>query len=272
MWQTGEIPNGADMEEVKVANWAVNALLTLGDNGTTTTDETLCKIFVPIINRIGTMDAVNLRALWLADLKTGQIHNYKEQMAAYALGCMEAMNEQEWTAYLLFADQKEIVTHRFSYVQARKIVTDAVLNIGNDPTPNDYCGWCAKSLTCQARVEAQRLALAITEGPSFEMVLNDSVRLGEFLTKAKVFDDFREAAKERARELIEAGAEIPGWRLQARRVIETLSAEAQLASGLPLEALIKAHGAISAKKAREIGTIDEFKVTRKETARILSQA
>lgn len=272
MWLTGEIPNGADIEELKVAHWAVNELLRIGNSNMTTTDERQCRIFVPIIDKWGTMDALNMDGNWLADLKTGQMHNYKEQMAAYALGCMEATNEQEWTAYLLFADQKEIVTHRFSYVQARKIVTDAVLNIGNDPTPNDYCGWCAKSLTCQARVEAQRLALAITEGPSFEMVLNDPVRLGEFLTKAKVFDDFREAAKDQARALLEAGAEVPGWRLQKPRVTETLSADAQLASGLPLEELIKAHGAISAKKAREIGAIDELKVTRKETARILSQA
>ena len=270
MWETGEIPRGADEEEVGVAYWAVNQLARLGTNGTITCEKT-CKIFVPILQKMGTMDAVNLGGQWLADLKTGQIYGYREQMAAYSLGCMELMQVQEWTAYLLFADQKEVVTHHFTKAEATKIIQDCVDNVGSDPKPNDYCQWCAKSLTCAPRLEAQRLALATTEAPSFAPILADPDLLGEFLNRAKVFDDFREAAKDRARELLEAGVRVPGWRLQKPRVSESLDAAAQLASGIPFEKLIMAHGPISAKKARELGTIDESLVVRKESRPLLSQ-
>ena len=270
MWETGEIPRDADEEEVGVAYWAVNQLARICTNGTITCEKT-CKIFVPILQKIGTMDAVNLKGQWLADLKTGQMHDYKAQMAAYALGCMELTNTIEWRTYLIFADQKEIVTHYFFKAHAAKIVQDIINNMGTDPTPNDYCQWCAKSLTCAPRLDAQRLALATTEAPSFAPILADPDLLGEFLNRAKVFDDFREAAKDRARELLEAGVRVPGWRLQKPRVSESLDAGAQLASGIPFEKLIVAHGPISAKKARELGAIDESLVVRKESRSILSQ-
>jgi hypothetical protein len=270
MWETGEIPKDAARDEIDVAYWAVNQLARLGTNGTVTCEKT-CKVYIPICEKIGTMDAVNLEHEWLADLKTGQMHGYKEQMAAYALGCMKLMMSTEWTAHLIFADQKEIVTHKFTLQEAEKIVQDAVNNVGTTPNPNDYCQWCAKSLTCAPRLESQRLALATTEAPSFATVLADPDLLGEFLNRAKVFDDFREAAKDRARELLEAGVRVPGWRLQKPRVTELLDAAAQLGSGIPFDKLIMAHGPISAKKARELGTIDESLVIRKESRPILAQ-
>jgi len=242
----------------------------LGTNGTVTCEKT-CKIFVPILQKIGTMDAVNLGGQWLADLKTGQMHDYKAQMAAYALGCMELTKTIEWRTYLIFADQKEIVTHYFFKADAAKIVQNCVDNVGTDPRPNDYCQWCAKSLTCAPRLEAQKLALATTEAPSFAPILADPDLLGEFLNRAKVFDDFREAAKDKARELLEAGVRVPGWRLQKPRVTESLDAAAQLSSGIPLDKLVMAHGPISAKKARELGIIDESLVIRKESRPILAQ-
>jgi hypothetical protein len=270
MFETGNIPENSDQEEVQVAFWAVKQLAILGSNRTLT-DELSCKIFVPLLQEIGTMDAVNLSGEWLADLKTGQMHGYKEQMAAYSLGCMYLLGRKQWTAYLLFADQQEVVKHEFTYDEAEQIVSTALSNFGNPPTPNQYCGWCAKSLECHPRLEAQRLALATTEAPNFAAVLNDPDKLGAFLSRAKVFDEFREAAKDRARELLEKGHRVPGWRLQKPRTSETLDAAAQLKSGLSLEDLITAHGPISASKARKLGLIDEKLVTRKESRQILSQ-
>jgi hypothetical protein len=54
-------------------------------------------------------------------------------------------------------------------------------------------------------------------------------------------------------------------------VTESLDAAAQLSSGIPLDKLVMAHGPISAKKARELGTIDESLVIRKESRPILAQ-
>ena len=271
MWETGEIPPNTDWEECKVAHWAVGALLRLGNNHTTKTNEKNCKVWIRKLARYGTMDAVNREAQWHADLKTGQIHDYQAQMAAYALGCMQSTGTEAWTAYLLFADQQEIVTHEFTLANAEIIVERALRNVGTDPEPNDYCQWCAKALTCPPRLRAQKAAIETIESGSFTAVLADPARLGLFLSRAKVFDEFREAAKDRAREYLEAGEDVPGWRLQKPRVSETLSVDDQLASGLPLEALIVAHGPISAKKARQVGKIDETKVIRKESRRILSE-
>lgn len=272
MWETGEIPANADWEEIKVAHWAVGALLKLGNNHATKTAEKDCKVWIRKLARYGTMDAVNREAQWHADLKTGQIYDYQAQMAAYALGCMQSTGTDAWTAYLIFADQEQIVTHEFTIGIAEIIVEKTLRNVGSPPTPNEYCGWCSKALTCAPRVQAQEKALQTTEAGGFLAVLENPERLGEFLRRAKIFDQFREAAKDRAREYLEAGEEVPGWRLQKPRVSESLSIEDQLASGLPLEALITAHGPISAKKARQIGKIDETKVIRKESRPILSEA
>ena len=57
-----------------------------------------------------------------ADLKTGQLRNYREQMAAYALGFMEATFRTEWTSHLLFCDQRQLITHRFTYDEAKALV------------------------------------------------------------------------------------------------------------------------------------------------------
>jgi hypothetical protein len=270
MWETGEIPRNADEEEVRVAFWAVNILAKIRNNHQTTTDEEKCKVWVSALKKEGTMDAVNVNGQWLADLKTGQMHGYKEQMAAYALGCMEQYQVTEWTAYLLFADQKEVVKHHFTASEAMNIVHAVLENVGAPPTENDYCQWCAKSLTCGPRVHSQELALATVEATTFSLVLDNPDLLGKFLTRAKVFDEFREVAKERAKELIEQGQDVKGWRLSKPRTSEMLDAAAQLSSGIPLASLIMAHGPISAKKVRELGAIDEALVITKQTRPILT--
>jgi hypothetical protein len=259
MWETGEIPNGADMEEVKVAHWAVSELLRLSQNPSRTkTTEEHCKVHIPIIDYTGTMDAVNYQEQWLADLKTGQVANYREQMAAYALGCMDCTGVDIWTAYLLFADQQIKHEHTFTRHQAEQILREVVANTETSPKENEYCGWCAKSLTCPARTDSALSAASVADiypspqAPWFLELLDDPHRLGVFLTQCTVLDDFRDAAKVRALEMLESRADVPGWRLQKGRVTETVSVETQLEYDISPRSLIKAHGALSAKKFREL--------------------
>ena len=84
------------------------------------------------------------------------------------------------------------------------------------------------------------------------MVLQDSKKLGEFLDKCRVFDDFREAAENQARAFLEAGIRVDGWRLQKGRTTETVSVKTQISSGLYPLTLLDAHGPLSAKKFREL--------------------
>jgi hypothetical protein len=205
------------------------------------------------MDHVGTADAICRDQRWHADLKTGQIYNYEAQMAAYAIGLMIECNVDEWTAHLLFADQQEVRTHRFTRESAYSIVAGIIANVGTDPVINDYCGWCSKSLTCPPRLAAQESALATTQGGFIEL-LEDPARLGDFLARCKIFEDFQEAAKAKARGFLEAGKEVPGWRLQKPRMTEWVSAEvlSAYASELgPIE-IIRAQGNLSAKKAKEL--------------------
>jgi hypothetical protein len=105
-------------------------------------------------------------------------------------------------------------------------------NVGTAPKQNDYCNWCAKSLTCPARVASKDSALVTVAGlaptvqdEGFLAVLNDPDRLGEFLAACSTLDDFRDAAKEKARGLLDAGVKVHGWRLQKPRASEYVEAE-----------------------------------------------
>ena len=254
MWTTGETPEGAE-DEIKLARWAVNKLIVLSaGKGDVKTDEISCKIYVPILNTSHVMDAVCKPQRWLADLKSGQTRSYREQMAAYAFGCMTDQFETEWTTHLLFADQDKIVSETFTFEQARDIVQAAIDNIGTAPKVNDYCGWCAKSLTCSARLAAQENALATTSD-TFLQILADPVRLGEFLTNCKTLEKFQASAEEKVREYLEADPQsVPGWILSKGRTSEFVDARQlyALREQLGIPNLFEAFGTLSGKKFREL--------------------
>lgn len=245
-WETGMMPRLIQEEAMAVA-WAFEQLQTLRGSADVEMRENHCKVWVPLIDYMGTADAICVSKRWVGDLKSGQVRNYREQMAAYCLGLMTEHLELEWTYHLIFCDAEKIVSETLTFAQARDIVQGVVDNVGTPPVANEYCGWCAKSLTCSARVSAIELL-----DDRFEMVLQDSKKLGEFLDKCRVFDDFREAAENQARAFLERGILVDGWRLQKGRTTETVSVETQISSGLYPLTLLDAHGPMSAKKFREL--------------------
>lgn len=263
-WTTGEFPNwDLPEEDADAVRWAINQCIRLGGGADgLTTEEDKCRILTGGFEHRGTADGVAVRGRWLVDLKSGQIYDYAAQMAAYALGLMQQHFEDHWTTYLLFCDQKEIVRHQWTYQTASELVRKVLANVGTPPRENDYCGWCAKSLTCGARVQSMTGALVpvqtevTPDNDGFLTLLNDPVRLGRFLAQCATLEDFREAAKAKARELLEAGHTVPGWRLQKARVIEYVDA-GHIAHAVQLgqigaEDAIRACGALSAKKAEAL--------------------
>ena len=227
-----------------------------------TTEEDRCRILTGGFEHRGTADGVAIKGRWLVDLKSGQVYNYAAQMAAYALGLMQQHFEQEWTTHLLFCDQRQTVIHRWTYATASELVRTVLANVGTPPKENDYCGWCAKSLTCGARVKSMAGALVpvqseITpDNDGFLTLLNDPERLGRFLSQCATLEDFRDAAKAKARELLEAGQPVHGWRLQKARVNEFVDAEhiAQAVEEGIIGAgdAIRAGGSLSGKKAEAL--------------------
>ena len=269
-WHTLEVPP-LEKDEAQAVAWAYEKIDQLSE-GVVEMREERCKIYVPIIDYTGTADAICVTGRWIADLKSGQVRNYREQMAAYCLGLMTEHLELSWTYHLLFCDAEGIVSETLTFSEARAIVQGVVDNLGTAPVENEYCGWCAKSLTCSARVGAKDSALAevakslAPDSPAFLELLNDPERLGKFLDQCSTFDAFWDAAKERARQTIEAGGSVPGYRLQKGRTTETVTVETQdnLREHFSSLALMQMQGPISAKKFRElVGAGVEFPVETK---------
>lgn len=262
-WTTGEFPRDLSDDDASAVRWALNqcVLLNGGAEGLTT-DEKKCKVETSGIEHKGTADGVAVKGKWLVDLKSGQMYDYSAQMAAYALGLMQEHFEQEWTTHLLFCDQQKMVTQHWTYTSAKETVQAILDNVGTAPKENDYCNWCAKSLTCPGRVQSQAIVLATTEHAitpqdgSFLTLLDDPARIGLFLRQCATLDHFREAAADKARQLLEAGEQVPGWRLQKPRVTEFVDPEyiAQAVESGKIGAAnaIMASGALSAKKAEQL--------------------
>ena len=266
-WTTSEFPNrDLSEEDAQAVRWAINECLKLGGiaDGLTTAEHQ-CRIFTAGIEHRGTADGVALKGRWLIDLKSGQVYDYTGQMAAYALGLMEVHFEQEWTTHLLFCDQQKVVTQHWTYTSARETVQAILDNIGTDPKENQYCNWCAKALTCPGRVQSQAIVLQTTEHAitpqdgSFLTLLDDPARIGLFLRQCATLDHFREAAADKARQLLEAGEQVPGWRLQKPRATEFVGAEyiaeAVEAGTIGAGDAIKAMGSLSAKKAEQLWSV-----------------
>ena len=266
-WVSGELPRELSNEDAAVVRWALAQCIQLGGgaDGLETADAK-CKIQTSGLEHMGTADGIAVRGKWLIDLKSGQVYDYTGQMAAYALGLMETHFEQEWTTHLLFCDQQKMVTQHWTYTSAKETVQRILDNVGTAPKENDYCGWCAKSLTCPARVQSKDVALVTVAGlaptvqdEGFLALLNDPVQLGKFLAACSTLEDFRDAAKAKASELLEAGQQVPGWRLQKPRATEFVGAEyvaRAVEEGLiGAGDAINAYGSLSAKKAEQLWSV-----------------
>lgn len=270
---TGELhqTEGISEEDIRAVEWAASTLRSMVSDEEILSLDEHCRVQTPGMDHIGTADAIVPGLLMSADLKTGQIRNYREQMAAYALGLMEMHFAERWTCELLFCDQRQVVSHRFTYAEAFEIVHGVLARVADPerkPELCEYCGWCAKAETCGARVEAAAQALEIAEPQNaahqgqlectdFAGVLEDPERLGRFLSSCKVLDDFRERAETRARTLLEArGDAVPGWRLRKGGPIELVFpddlARLVAAGNLSLGGVLEAQGTLAAKKFREL--------------------
>ena len=267
-WVTSELPRELNQEDTAAVSWALSQCIQLGGGADgLTTKESECRIQTSGLEHMGTADGVAVKGKWLIDLKSGQVYDYTGQMAAYALGLMETHFEQEWTTHLLFCDQQKMVTQHWTYTSAKETVQAILDNVGTAPKENDYCGWCAKSLTCLARIKSSDHALSVMDGiqpktpqdHGFLQLLEDPARIGKFLAACSTLEDFRDAAKAKACELLEAGQQVPGWRLQKPRATEFVGAEyiaeAVEAGTIGACDAIKAMGSLSAKKAEQLWSV-----------------
>lgn len=266
-WDLCEAP-----EEVVPVNWALNTMKLLACGADVETREEELQAIVPVASvKPGTMDALCVSMGWLADFKTGQVRDYKAQMAAYSLACMEAYFSDDWTAHLLFVDQKLVVSHHFTREEAEALVK-SIVAAPKIATPCEYCGWCSAFETCPAvRGAASELTKPMLPAltphaksvgqlpPSLEELLNDHAAAHNFLTKLAIVTDWAELLKRKLRDQLtpQEGLEAPTSEyfkrvvVAGRKVVNPLSL-AKYGMELGYDRMLKICSQIPLSKVEEV--------------------
>ena len=246
--------------------WALEKMLALaGDGVECITDERELVVSVEGLDADSVADGNAPEAFTGFDLKTGKLADYRAQMAGYALGFMVRFFADQWKMHLLFMDEREVVTHQFTYDEARSIVLGLrarALDPDLEPVVCSYCQWCALRETCTKRTELAQQALELAGGLNVREglgeILGSPVKLAAFLSACDSLKSFENVAKERARWLIEDGHDVPGWGLTHIYGIGHVTTEAAL---LHLQKLPKGEEITVEKVLRAVGhlTPHQFK-------------
>ena len=223
-----------EQRDIDAALWGVEELLRLANGANVETYEAKLKVVTPGMTHEGTEDARASRICTSFDFKTGQIYDYEAQAAAYSYGNMEREFADEWTFHLLFTDQRTVVTHHFTLLEAKAIV-ERILAKATDPNKKpescQYCGWCKNRSTCVEVVgpvtETQAIVSQEVSIDTIKAELSaDPARLGAFLKKANVFKkELWDWAKDEAKRQLEAGTPVDGFRMVKVKDSETFPVE-----------------------------------------------
>jgi hypothetical protein len=242
--------------------YGVNELTRLAQGSFVETREEYLAMAVPGLSKLGTADAVCKAEKWVADIKTGQVRNYREQLAAYALACMEDNFDTSWTAHVVYVDQKMIRSYDFSYEEAKQITQrtiDRATSAEAKPTPCEYCSWCKHYNNCNAIVRQAESAVALipdVTGNSIDAIrqriLATAERMGAFAKEWKLAEkEIAEPVLGHLKTRLENGDEVAGWKLTSmsgRKFVEH-DAIAKASQGITKETLILAMGGKMSEKS-----------------------
>ena len=224
-------------DDLTAANWGIDTLRRLSGGEHVETREEYLAMAVPGLSKLGTADAICKRAMWVVDIKTGQVRNYRQQLAAYALACMEDHFAESWTAHVVYVDQQLVRSYDFTRAEA-EATTQAWISAATSPlarpTPCEYCSWCANKETCSALVFQSKAALAdvhSVNGDSLtiirDRILADPQQLSDFAKRYKFFEkEMAEPLIDALKDRLAAGEEIPGWKVSTSAGREYVEAEA----------------------------------------------
>lgn len=201
-------------EDSEACNFALQHLALLSHGEFVETREEELQAVVPVDGvKAGTMDALCVAEGWLVDFKTGQIRDYRAQMAAYALACMDAYFADEWKSYLIFIDQKQVIAENWTREAAEQLVT-SIVSKPQKPTLCEYCKWCGAFETCELVAESAKelTSLNLKEKPTpfdkaqkvlpkgLEELKADHAAAHSFLYKLSIVQEWAELLKKQLRE------------------------------------------------------------------------
>lgn len=179
----------------------------------------------------------------VTDYKFGMRHDYRAQMAAYALGAMQEHGTHSAVCGVLYGRLKSEEIYRFNYNDAYKIVNGIIkkAKAGGEPKVNDFCGWCANKLHCPAFTGVVR-ATGADVVPIDDSQLIDPAVIATALEVADKALQWAERVKARAKELAESGVKVPGWKLSertTRREVQDITGACK-ATGIRPDAFLQA--------------------------------
>ena len=248
-------------EDSSAIAYGVEELTRLAKGSFVETREEYLAMAVPGLSKLGTADAVCKAEKWVADIKTGQLRNYRDQLMAYSLACMEDNFETSWTAHVVYVDQKLIRSYDFSYEEAKQgtqRTIDRATSEEAKPTPCEYCSWCKHYNNCHAIVRQAESAVALI--PDINGISIDAIRqrilataesMGAFAKEWKLAEkEIAEPVMGHLKTRLENGDEVPGWKLTSmsgRKFVET-EAIAKASQNITKETLILALGGKMSEK------------------------
>lgn len=131
--------------------WAAQYILSVSGRKKLITEQRVNIMRDGVAISFGSMDAYCKGHLF--DLKTGQVRDYRQQMAAYALGVMQKFGDKKLTCHLVYSRFRKAETFDLSLSEAEDIVYGIIDSV-NDPTrspwPCSYCSWCSRKESCTA--------------------------------------------------------------------------------------------------------------------------
>ena len=249
-------------EDAGAIAYGVEELTRLANGSFVETREEYLAMAVPGLSKLGTADAVWKEQKWVADIKTGQVRNYREQLAAYSLACMEDNFDTSWTAHVIYVDQKMNRSYDFSYEEAWQTTQRTIaraISAESKPTPCEYCSWCKHYNNCHAIVRQAESAIALipeATGNSIEAIkdriLASPESLGAFAKEWKLAEkEIAEPVLGHLKTRLENGDEVAGWKLTSmsgRKFVET-EAIAKASQNITKETLILALGGKMSEKS-----------------------
>ena len=242
-------------EDKAPAEWAVQLFLSYKMTGELETREEFLAMHTPGMSHVGTADVLCESIGWVADLKTGVVRDYYHQILAYCLAVMERHFLQDFVGHVVYADDRKVVSYRVSYAEAKRqieLLLAEVRDPNAQPRACDYCDWCQRKDSCPAVIQPVEEGLAVVQGSASlaeikDRLLADPETLGKFLTQWKAVEkEIADAASDRIKELLEAGEDVPGWRISKAKGSEYFDTEGILYAAkeknAPLDGLIEVMG------------------------------
>lgn len=233
-------------EEQQAVQWANDYIRSVVPVGIEILSETSVEVARDgIVVLRGTADVI--AGSHLFDLKWVE-RNYREQMAAYALGQMQRESYNEITVHLLFGGRLKAVSYTITRAEAEALLWPILDEIA-DPTTvcrvSDYCGWCKHSAYCKVRLkEVNKVADAYELARVEDLSVTSPESLAKALNLASLAADWAAEVKQYCAQAAKDGLEIPGYQLKTRAGSREIAPEdineAFSRSGLASEAFINA--------------------------------